>query len=366
MASRPPLVIGLMSGTSLDGIDAALVDFSQTLPQTLATFWQPYAPEVRSQALLLQGTQHNEIHLAAVLANELAHCYAEAVGHLLGKAGVDASQVAAIGCHGQTIRHQPAAGYSVQLNNPALLAELTGIAVVADFRSRDIAAGGQGAPLVPAFHAAVFGDAQRHRVILNIGGIANLTNLKPGEPVGGFDCGPGNLLMDAWIERHKGLPYDASGEWGATGHVLPDLLDNLLADSFFAATPPKSCGREEFNLSWLERRLSGSEKPEDVQATLLELTARSAYGAIARWCGAPDEVYVCGGGAHNLTLMARLQHHAANCRVASTDFLGQGADWVEALAFAWLAWRTLNNEPGNLMEVTGARGPRILGAIYPR
>ena len=366
MASRPPLVIGLMSGTSLDGIDAALVDFSQALPQTLATFWQPYAPEVRRQAMLLQSAQHNEIHLAAMLANTLARCYAEAVDRLLEKAGFDASQIEAIGCHGQTIRHQPAAGYSVQLNNPALLAELTGIAVVADFRNRDIAAGGQGAPLVPAFHAAVFGDSQRHRVILNIGGIANLTNLKPGEAVGGFDCGPGNLLMDAWIERHRGQPYDESGQWGATGRVLPDLLASMLADSFFAGSPPKSCGREEFNLPWLERRLSGGERPEDVQATLLELTARSAYGAIARWWGIPDELYVCGGGARNRSLMARLQHHAANCRVASTDSLGQGADWVEAIAFAWLAWRTLNNEPGNLTEVTGARGPRILGAIYPR
>ena len=366
MAPKPQLVVGLMSGTSLDGIDAALVDFSCQPAQTLATFWQPYSPEVRRQALLLQASQEGEIHRAALLSNELARCYAEAVGHLLSRAGVGAAEVAAIGCHGQTIRHQPAAGYSIQLNNPALLAELTGITVVADFRSRDIAAGGQGAPLVPAFHAASFGDPERHRVILNIGGIANATNLKPGEPVRGFDCGPGNILLDAWMEKVKGLRFDEGGSWAAQGRILPDLLDTLLADDFFGATPPKSCGRDEFNLDWLAGRLSGQERPEDVQATLAELTARSAAEAVFRWCGAPDELYVCGGGARNAHLMARLQHHAANCRVASTDSLGQDADWVEALAFAWLAWRTLNGEPGNLAAVTGARGPRILGAIYPR
>lgn len=366
MALAVPLVVGLMSGTSLDGVDAALVDFSHSQPRTLATFWQPYSSAIRQQALQLQSAQGNEIHSAAMFSNELAHCFAEAVSQVLASAGVGAAQIAAIGCHGQTIRHQPAAGYSVQLNNPALLAELAGITVVADFRSRDIAAGGQGAPLVPAFHAAVFGDPQQHRVILNIGGIANLTDLNPGKPVRGFDCGPGNLLMDAWIERHKSLRYDESGQWAAQGQVLPELLHHLLAEGFFAANPPKSCGRDEFNPAWVERHLAGDERPEDVQATLLELSALSAVQAIGRWCGHPGGLFVCGGGAHNRTLMERLQHHLPDCHVASTDSLGQAADWVEALAFAWLAWRTLNNEPGNLAEVTGARGPRILGAIYPR
>lgn len=366
MAPVVPLVAGLMSGTSLDGVDAALVDFSQNPPRTLATFGQPYSNAIRQQALQLQMVQADEIHSAALFANELARCYADAVGNLLAKAGIGPTQVAAIGCHGQTIRHQPAAGYSLQLNNPALLAELTGISVVADFRSRDIAAGGQGAPLVPAFHAAVFGDPARHRIILNIGGIANVTNLKPGQPVLGFDCGPGNLLLDAWIERHQGLRYDKDGRWAAQGTMLPGLLERLLSASFFAASPPKSCGREEFNLSWLERQLSGSERPADVQATLLELSAVSTSEAISRWCGQPGEVFVCGGGARNHALMARLQYHLPACRIASTDSLGLAADWVEAAAFAWLAWRTLNNQPGNLAEVTGARGPRILGAIYPR
>ena len=360
------LVAGLMSGTSLDGVDAVLVDFSENPPRTLSTFWLPYPAGIRRQALQLQASGEDEMRRAAMLANELAGCYAAAVRELLVGAGVDAAQVAAIGCHGQTIRHQPAAGYSLQLNNPALLAELTGIAVVADFRSRDIAAGGQGAPLVPAFHAAVFGDPELHRVILNLGGIANLTDLNPGKAVRGFDCGPGNLLMDAWVERHHGRRYDESGHWASQGKVLPDLLQHLLADPFFAADPPKSCGRDEFNSAWLETRLGGDERPEDVQATLLELTAVSSSAAIGRWCGSPQEVFVCGGGARNQALMTRLQQHLPACRVASTDFLGQPADWVEAVAFAWLAWRTLNGETGNLAEVTGARGPRILGAIYPR
>lgn len=366
MAPAVPLVVGLMSGTSLDGVDAVLVDFSQSRPQTLATFWQPYPDAIRLQALRLHAAQGDEIHTAALLANELAHCYSEAVGRLLAGTKVTAAQVAAIGCHGQTIRHQPAAGYSVQLNNPALLAELTGITVVADFRSRDIAAGGQGAPLVPAFHASIFGDPGLHRVILNIGGIANLTDLKPGRPVRGFDSGPGNLLMDAWIERHKQLRYDEAGTWASQGRILPELLQRLLADAFFNAGPPKSCGRDEFNLPWLERQLVGNERPEDVQATLLELTAVSVSEAVGRWCGDPGELFVCGGGARNRALMARLQYHATNCRVTSTDSLGQPADWVEAVAFAWLAWRTLRGETGSLPEVTGARGPRVLGAIYPR
>ncbi len=366
MALAAPLVIGLMSGTSLDGVDAVLADFSERLPRTLATFWLPYPTTIRQQALQLQSAQHDEIHAAALLANELARCYAQAVHEVLASAGASATQIAAIGCHGQTIRHRPANGYSVQLNNPALLAELCGIAVVADFRSRDIAAGGQGAPLVPAFHAAAFGDPTRHRVILNVGGIANLTDLNPGRAVRGFDCGPGNLLMDGWIEGHQGRRYDEGGQWARQGQVLAALLRSLLADGFFSASPPKSCGRDGFNMAWLENHLAGGERPEDVQATLLELTALSATQAIGRWCGSPGQLFVCGGGAHNQALMARLQQHLPDCAVASTDALGLAADWVEALAFAWLAWRTLRGEPGNLAEVTGASGPRVLGAIYPR
>lgn len=366
MASAGPLLVGLMSGTSLDGVDAVLVDFAEDRPRTVATGWRPYSDGIRRQALELQTPRYDEIHRAALLANELARCYAESIRELLAGAGVDAARIAAVACHGQTIRHQPTAGYSVQLNNPALLAELSGIPVVADFRSRDIAAGGQGAPLVPAFHATVFGDPLRHRIILNIGGVANLTDLKPGQAVRGFDCGPGNLLLDAWIERHQGLRYDADGAWAGQGKVLPDLLRTLLADGFFDANPPKSCGRDEFNITWLEQHLAGYEGPEDVQATLLELTAWSASQAVSRWCGGVDDIFVCGGGARNRALMSRLQHHLPACRVATTDELGQPADWVEAVAFAWLAWRTLAGQPGNLASVTGACGARVLGAVYPR
>ncbi|PKO83850.1 MAG: anhydro-N-acetylmuramic acid kinase [Betaproteobacteria bacterium HGW-Betaproteobacteria-11] len=354
-----------MSGTSLDGVDAVLVDCSSSVPRLLASAWLPYPPLLRTQAARLQASGADELNLAARLANELAQKYAEATQQLLGMAGVSPQAVAAIGCHGQTVRHRPEAGYSIQLNNPALLAELTGITVVADFRSRDIAAGGQGAPLVPAFHAAVFGDPGLHRIILNIGGMANLTDLQPRRPPRGFDCGPGNVLLDAWMERNTGKRYDADGCWATRGYVQPALLEQLLAHPFFQQEPPRSCGRDEFNLAWLTSYLEAALRPEDVQATLLELTASSIAEAITHWCGIPDELLVCGGGVHNLALMERLRVLLPVRRIASTDFLGQPPDWVEASAFAWLAWRTVHRLPGNLPAATGARGPRILGAIYP-
>lgn len=354
-----------MSGTSLDGVDAVLVDFSSAAPQTLATTWLPYSPLLRNQALRLQSAGNNELHTAALLANDLARLYAHAVENVLAKAHASSTQVTAIGCHGQTVRHQPDSGYSLQLNNPALLAELTKITVIADFRSRDIAAGGQGAPLVPAFHAEMFSSPNQHRVILNIGGFANLTDLNPAKPTRGFDCGPGNVLMDAWIDAIQGIQYDKGGSWANHGSIIPSLLEKLMTDNFFHSPPPKSCGRDGFNMLWLSQFLSGNENPADIQATLAELTALTSAQAIQQWCGHPDEVFVCGGGVHNATLMCRLQHHLPGCRIASTDFLGQPPDWVEAVAFAWLAWRTTTGQPGNLPAVTGAHGPRILGAIYP-
>lgn len=360
----PERVIGLMSGTSLDGVDAALVEFHDGRPRCVATHYQPFPAALRARALQLQSPAADELHDAAVFGNELARLYASTVNALLSTASITAEDVAAIGCHGQTVRHQPQAGYTLQLNNPALLAELTGITVIADFRSRDIAAGGQGAPLVPAFHAKVFGATDSHRTILNLGGIANLTDLNPGRAVHGFDCGPANLLLDAWAQAHIGKAYDADGTWAASGTCLPTLLDRLLAEPFFAAAPPKSCGREDFNLDWLRRFLAGNERTEDVQATLTELTARSVSEAIARWCGVPAALYVCGGGAHNSYLMRRLAALLPQTAVATTDALDLPADWVEAVAFAWLAWRTLHRLPGNLPTVTGAKGPRILGAIY--
>lgn len=365
MTKDTSLIIGLMSGTSLDGIDAVLADFSTTPPQILATTWLPYSTFLREQSLRLQTSGNDELHVSALLANQLARSYAQALQQVLASANVPWHQIAAIGCHGQTVRHRPDAGYSIQINNPALLAELTGITVIADFRSRDIAAGGQGAPLVPAYHAEVFGSPNLHRIVLNIGGIANLTDLNPKRSAWGFDCGPGNVLMDAWAELNTGKLYDAGGDWAAQGRPLPALLGKLAAHAFFGTTPPKSCGRDEFNLSWLTGFLDGSERPEDVQATLLELAAVTITEAIQKWCGVPAEVLVCGGGAHNVALMEQLRYHLPACRIASTDFLGQPPDWVEAVAFAWLAWRTLTGQPGNLPAATGALGPRILGAIHP-
>lgn len=359
------LFVGLMSGTSLDGVDAALVRFDDDTPHCLATHFVSFPHHVREEALALQRPGADELRRSQRLANALADLYAEATNRLLAKAAVGPGAVRGIGCHGQTLLHCPAESYSLQLNNPARLVEKTGIAVVADFRSRDIAAGGQGAPLVPAYHDAVFRSATAHRLILNIGGIANLTDLEPGAPTNGFDCGPGNMLLDAWAAKHTGAAYDADGRWAARGRVLPALLATLKAHPFFGESPPKSCGREEFSLAWLESLLSGDEAPVDVQATLLALTAGTIADAVKRWGKNAAELYVCGGGSHNVALMAALRGAMPRLKIAATDVLGLPADWVEAIAFAWLARRTLNGEPGNLPAATGARGPRVLGAVYP-
>ena len=354
-----------MSGTSLDGIDAALVDLSQTSPRLVSSHYRPYAEPLKEALLALHHVAQNELHRAQLVSNRLAREYADATQALLKKAGVPAGQVQAIGCHGQTVRHRPEQGYTVQLNNGALLAELTGIHVVGDFRSRDIAAGGQGAPLVPAFHDKVLRHPAIHRIILNIGGIANLSDLAPGRDTTGFDSGPGNLLMDAWIGRHQGRPYDKDGAWAACGRAIPALLQRLLAEPFFAAAPPKSTGRDLFNFAWLERHLSGSEAPADVQATLLALTGDSIAAAVQGFCSGAKEVYLCGGGAHNAALVAHLQRALPQCSIQKTEVLGIAADWMEAIAFAWLAQQALHLRPGNLPAVTGARHPCVLGAIYP-
>ncbi len=368
MASQPvEYFAGLMSGTSLDGVDAVLVGFDGSRIECLAAHHLAFDERIRGEALALHRAGHNELHRAALLANRLANLYAEAVAALkVSLDGTPTRTIRAIGCHGQTVRHAPDQGYTLQLNNPALLAELTGIDVVADFRGRDIAAGGQGAPLVPAFHDAMFRAPTTHRVILNIGGIANLTDLAPGRPTTGFDCGPGNMLLDAWTQRHLGRPFDEDGQWSRQGSALPALRDRLLSHAFIALPPPKSCGHEQFNLDWLRSLLTGDERPEDVQATLVALTAAAIGAAVVRHCGQPDEIYACGGGARNGALMSALAEQLPGCRrIATTDFLGLPVDQVEAAAFAWLAWRTVHRQPGNLPAVTGARGPRILGALYP-
>jgi anhydro-N-acetylmuramic acid kinase len=365
LSSPSDLYIGIMSGTSLDGVDAALVDLSQASPRLVSSHFQPY-PEPLKQALLaLHQPSPDELHQSQLVGNRLAREYAEATHALLKQANVPAAQVQAIGCHGQTVRHRPEQGYTLQLNNAAKLAEMTGIHVVSDFRSRDIAAGGQGAPLVPAFHDRVLRHPNIHRAILNIGGIANLTDLPPGKNTTGFDSGPGNLLLDAWIARHQGKPYDKDGAWAAGGKVIPALLQRLLAEPFFAAAPPKSTGRDLFNLTWLERYLTGNEALEDVQATLLALSGDSIAIAVQRFCAGAEELYLCGGGAHNAALVSHLQRALPQCRIQKSEVLGIAADWMEAIAFAWLAQQTLNLRPGNLPAVTGAKHACVLGAIYP-
>ena len=353
-----------MSGTSLDGVDAVLADLSATAPKVLAHVHAGIDAALRAELLALCHPGGNEIERTALAANRLAELYAVAVGQLLDGAGIANREVRAIGCHGQTVRHRPDRSYSVQIGNPARLAERSGIAVVADFRSRDIAAGGQGAPLAPAFHAAVFSSRDEDRVVLNLGGIANLTGLPRSGAVTGFDCGPGNCLLDLWAATHLGKPFDADGAWAAGGRVIATLLERMLAEPYFAASPPKSTGRELFNQAWLARHLGTGEEPRAVQATLVELTATCVRDAIARhWPGA-ERAIACGGGACNRALMKRLAELAAPVTVESSARHGVDPGHVEAIAFAWMAKQAIEGKPGSLPAVTGARGPRILGAIY--
>jgi len=352
-----------MSGTSLDGVDAALVDL-RGRPRLLGTIYVPYSKALKSSLLALHVPSRDELHRASLAGIQLARLYASAVVRLLRKNRVASQDVRAIGCHGQTVRHHPAARYTVQLGNPSWLAELSGISVVADFRSRDMAAGGQGAPLVPAFHAAVFRDPEVHRVIVNLGGVANVTDLPRRGAVTGFDTGPGNVLLDAWIAARLGRAYDRAGALASRGSPREALLKNLLDDAYFRRAPPKSTGRDHFNLDWLRSFGVSRYKTEDIQATLAELSARSIGMAVSKSCRGAAEVYLCGGGARNRDLVRRIARALPGVPVATTARLGIHPDWVEAVAFAWLAQRRMEGETGNLGSVTGARGPRILGAIY--
>ena len=356
--------IGLMSGTSLDGIDAVLVDFSESNPAVISQFFLAYDEALKQAILALHQPTHNELHQAQLIANQLATQYALAVNSLLAQTEYSAADINAIGCHGQTIRHCPEHGYTLQIGNAALLAELTGITVISDFRSRDIAASGQGAPLVPAFHDKILRHPEIHRVIVNIGGISNLTNLAPSRETSGFDCGPGNLLMDAWCMQHLGKPYDTDGAWAASGKVLPELLQKMLNEAYFSLPPPKSSGRDLFNSAWLQCRLQGDELPEDVQATLTELTSLTIAQAIQQQCAGAQEIYLCGGGAHNQTLRCRLAALLPDASVQTTNATGVNSDFLEAIAFAWLAQQNQQNLPANLPVVTGAKHPCILGAVY--
>jgi anhydro-N-acetylmuramic acid kinase len=361
----PQLYIGLMSGTSLDGVDAVLADFSRRLPRVRGDAHVAFPPALRRQLLSLNSAGRNEIERVALAGNALARAYAAAVRKLLSSTRTGAKAIRAIGCHGQTIRHRPELGFTTQIGNASLLAELTGIRVVADFRSRDVAAGGQGAPLAPALHAAVFASRSEDRAVLNLGGIANLTLLRRGRRTLGFDSGPGNCLLDLWAGRHLGTPYDRNGRWAAGGRVQERLLERLLREPYFRARPPKSTGRDLFNELWLRRRMKGKAPPRDVQATLLELTARSVGGALHRHGKGVKRVITCGGGVNNRALMQRLAALVAPATLESSAKHGVDPQHVEAVAFAWLAMRALDGAPGNLPAVTGARGPRVLGAVYP-
>ena len=387
-----------MSGTSLDGVDAVLADLgaAQTgteqnahapqaaalspdspppgpaAPHVLGHVALPLPPQLRSELLALNTSGPDELHRAALAANALVRTYAEAVHMLLTQCDCTPAQVRAIGVHGQTVRHRPGefdgTGYTLQLNQPALLAELTGIDVVADLRSRDVAAGGQGAPLAPLFHQAYFGRSSHAVAVLNVGGMSNLTLLAPTGAVQGWDCGPGNALLDAWCAQHTGQAFDAGGAWAASGRVLPPLLTALLAEPYFVRQPPKSTGRDLFNGAWLRAHLTRhpGARPADVQATLAELTARACAADVRTYGGATRELLVCGGGALNSDLMQRLAAQLPGVQVQSTQARGLHPLQVEALAFAWLAQQTVERQALTLQNVTGAKGARVLGCIYPR
>ena len=365
------LYIGLMSGTSLDGVDGVLADLAGA-PRVLAHSHAGFPDALRAGLLQLNRRGEDELHRAALAANALVRVYAAVIAQLLRSAGVAPAQVRAVGAHGQTVRHRPqefdGTGYTLQLMNGALLAELSGIDVVCDLRSRDVAAGGQGAPLVPALHAALFGRPDRDVAVLNLGGIGNLSLLPAHGAVRGFDCGPGNALLDLWCQRHHGQPYDADGRWAAAGRVDGALLQALLAEPFLQRDPPKSTGRDLFNAEWLDaalQRAAPGAAPVDVQATLAEFSARAAAEALQRHAPRTSELLVCGGGAFNQDLMRRLAARLPGVAVHGTADAGVPPLQVEALAFAWLAHAFVQRLPGNLATVTGARGPRILGALYP-
>ena len=369
---RRELYAGVMSGTSLDGVDAAIVMFGDAHAASCSIrgfAHVPFPAPLRDELLALQERDDDELARAARAGNALADLYANAIVAACKAAEIAPADLAAAGVHGQTLRHRPEQGWTLQLNNPARVAERAKTTIVADFRSRDIAAGGQGAPLVPAFHAAFFGSTDRHRAIVNIGGIANITDLPPGRAGRGFDTGPGNVMLDLWCQRHCGQTFDTNGAWAESGRVDSKLLAALLAEPFFAAAPPKSTGRDLFNAGWLEAALSragGQGRAADVQATLLALTARTVADAIRRFAPAAADVFVCGGGARNATLLRELMSEVAPRRLLTTNELGIPAEHVEAVAFAWFAREALAQRPLDLSDVTGARGPRVLGAVYSK
>jgi len=368
MAMKSGRYIGVMSGTSLDGVDVVLAAIDDNLVAQQASYCHPMPPALRQAILAVCQGQSLTLSQLGQLDTRLGQLFAEAVLTLMKRESLEASDVVAIGCHGQTVWHEPQsdAPNTLQIGDNNQIVAATGITVVGDFRRRDMALGGQGAPLVPAFHQALLMDATERRMVLNIGGIANLSLLFPGQPVRGFDTGPGNMLLDAWIWRNQGKAYDKDAQWARSGTLIPALLEALLREPWFALPPPKSTGREHFNLGWLEQHLRHFPglAPQDVQATLVELTAITITQQVQLNDGC-DRLLVCGGGSRNPLLMARLATHLPGTEVTTTDAAGISGDDMEALAFAWLAFRTLSGLPGNLPAVTGAREKSVLGAIYP-
>ncbi|MDD1148799.1 anhydro-N-acetylmuramic acid kinase [Pseudomonas sp. TNT2022 ID357] len=360
------LYIGVMSGTSLDGLDIALIEQSPAI-RLIATHYIPMPETLRAELLSLCASGPDEIARSAMAQQHWVKLAAQGIHSLLQQQQLQAQDIRAIGSHGQTVRHEPSRGFTVQIGNPALLTELTGITVISDFRSRDVAAGGQGAPLVPAFHEALFEQRSGKRAVLNVGGFSNLSLIETAKPVAGFDCGPGNVLLDAWIQTQRAETFDRNGQWAASGQLDQALLKTLLSDPFFATQGPKSTGREVFNLQWLNQHLAQHPAipAENVQATLLELTALTIVDSLQAAQVDTQELLVCGGGAHNGTLMRRLSALLPGTQVNSTAVYGVDPDWVEAMAFAWLAHCCLEGIAANRPSVTGARGPRVLGAIYP-
>ncbi len=360
--------IGLMSGTSMDAIDAALLDFSNDSCKLIATHSHAFPYELEQKLQQLIQSETFSLHDFGRLDVELGRAFADAANQLIQQQQVDKNKILAIGSHGQTVFHAPDSTppFSLQISDPNCISQFTGITTVADFRRRDIAAGGQGAPLVPAFHNEFFRSPQHNRVILNIGGIANITILAADQQkmISGFDTGPGNCLLDEWCQQHLNQPYDKDGAWAATGTINDKLLQQLLADNYFSLAAPKSTGREYFNLHWIKQH-SANDSSENIQATLTQLSIESISTAIEEHSHDCDEVYVCGGGAFNTRLMLGLKNRLPNIKLKTTTELGIDPEWVEATAFAWLAKQTLENKPGNIAEVTGASANLVLGGIYP-
>lgn len=370
MMPTADLYAGVMSGTSVDGVDVALVRFNDSTPSLQATHFTPFPEELRDRIISLFSPGQDDLETIAALDHELGIFFAETVLTALKAFDTPTARVSAIGCHGQTIRHRPNLRFpfSIQIGNPNVIAELTGITTVADFRQRDIAAKGQGAPLVPAFHQAVFARKNAHQAIVNIGGIANVTLLEGLDRVRGFDCGPGNALLDAWCKQHTGMNYDRGGEWSRTGQVRSDLLERLMSEPYLHVPPPKSTGKELFHMDWLAEKAGTTlqnHTPADIAATLVEFTASGIAMALSKFALPGSDIHVCGGGAHNTHLMEAIQR-LTGCQVTTTRSLGIDPDWVEAMAFAWLARQTMLGLAGNLPEVTGASGPRILGGVFQK